>query len=152
MMIGIRTKISCTILLLAVASLCIGCYKIAVNDSNGVVVITPTPPQADTPEKVALALFEAARYTNWNRLPTLCMPDGTSEKSARDICEIGKTADDKRTAFRDDFRQGGTDGSPAIDGDSAKITIKYAKKLAKTAELTMKRVDGRWYIYTFEPK
>lgn len=151
-MIGISMKNFLTILLISSAMLYGACYTRTANKMEGVVVVTPTPAQADVPEKVALALFEAARYTNWSRLPGLCMPDGTSERSAKEICEIGKTADDKRTAFREDFRQGGTDGSPAIDGDSAKVTIKYSKKLAKTAELTMKRVDGRWYITNFEPK
>ncbi len=143
-------KIALATLLMSLATLCFACRPVPTNTTNGVVVVTPTPPESDTPEKVALGLFEAARYTNWSRLPTLCLPDGKSEASAKEFCEIGKTADDKRTAFRDDFRQGGTDGSPTIDGDSAKITIKYAKKLAKTAELTMKRVDGRWYLVSFE--
>lgn len=141
-----------SILLLSLLTICSACYKTSTNRENSVVIVTPTPPQADAPEKVALALFEAARYTNWRRLPTLCMPDGSSERSAKEICDVGKTADDKRTAFRDDFRQGGTDGIAAIDGDSAKINIKYAKKLAKTAELTLKRVDGKWYIVSIEPK
>ncbi len=138
--------------LISLATLSIACYKTSTNRENPVVIVTPTPPMNATPEQVALALFEAARYTNWSRLPGLCLPDGSSEASAKEICEIGKTADGKRTTFRTEFLQGGTDGSPAIDGDSANVTIKYAKKLAKTAELTLKRVEDRWYLVSFEQK
>ncbi|MBL8182964.1 MAG: hypothetical protein JNL64_15300 [Blastocatellia bacterium] len=141
-----------TVIFIFLAILSVACYKTASNNENPVVIVTPTPPMNATPEQVALALFEAARYTNWSRLPTLCMPDGSSERSAKEICDVGKSADDKRTAFREDFKQGGTDGIAAIDGDSAKINIKYAKKLAKTAELTLKRVDGKWYLVSFGPK
>jgi len=145
-------KKALSITLITLATPGIACYKTTTNRENPVVVVTPTPAMNATPEQVALALFEAARYTNWSRLPTLCMPDGSSERSAKAICDVGNVAGDERTAFREDFKQGGTDGIAAIDGDSAKINIKYAKKLAKTADLTLKRVDGKWYIVNFDEK
>ena len=134
------------------ATLSLACYKVSTNTDKAVVVVTPTPPQADRPDQVAISLFEAARYTNWTRLPGLCLPDGTSEPSAMEICNVGKIAGDKRTLFRTEFLQGGVDGMAAIDGENAKITIKYAKKLTKTAELSLKKVDGRWYLFSFTPK
>ena len=145
-------KKALSIAMISLSTLCIACYKTSTNRENPVVIITPTPQQFDSPQKVALSLFEAARYTSWNRLPGLCMPDGTSDKSAQELCDVGKTADDKRTAFREDFMQGGIDGTSEIGTDTAKIKIMYSKKLSRSALLTLKKVEGRWYIVSFDPK
>jgi len=134
------------------AILCLACYKTSTNRVNPVVIVTPTPQQFDSPQKVALSLFEAARYTSWDRLPGLCLPEGTSEISAQELCDVGKTAGAKRTLFREEFMQGGIDGTSEIGTDTAKIKIMYSKKLSKTAELTLKKVEGKWYIVKFDQK
>lgn len=101
----------------------------------------------DGPAAVVADLFAAAKSGDLSRLSGMCMPDGSGDGDTKEICGYGKGSADKAGKFKEYFAEGRIVGQPQIEGDTARVAIKFGPGGKDDEEVILKRKNGKWYLY-----
>lgn len=98
-----------------------------------------------TPEKVIETIYNAAKNNDFSQLGMLCNESVKADGDSRGICEL-QSGSKEANVFVQYFQTLKLDGSPEINGDMAKVNV-FLGDGKET--LSMKKVDGKWYLESF---
>ncbi len=112
-------------------------------------IFTDTTDLHDDPVKVVEAIFEAARTGDYSLLSGLCDPTGSGDGDTKRICSINSQPKEIQDEFKKYFEKGKVVGSAEINGNEAKVKIKFGLKGNKDEEFNLVKVSGKWYISSF---
>lgn len=102
-----------------------------------------------TPKGVAEMIFSAAKSGDYSQLKNLCddalQPDGDSKH----ICDVTNGDDQLKASFKEYFSKGTVVGEPTIEGDNAKVNVKFGPDGTKDETFNMTKKDGKWYMVSF---
>jgi hypothetical protein len=103
----------------------------------------------DDPVKVVEAIFEAARTGDYSQLSGLCDPTGSGDGDTKRICSIDSQPKEIQDEFKKYFQNGKVVGSAEINGNEAKVKIKFGPKGNKDEVFNLVKISGKWYISSF---
>ena len=100
----------------------------------------------ETPEQTVEAVFEAAKTGNFDLLSGLCDPKGENDGDTKDICDLKNQPAERQKLFKEFFSNGRIEGNASIEGDKAKVKIKFGPDGAKDETFNLVQRDGKWYL------
>lgn len=137
-----------------------GTKETEVTAANPETVATTAPPveqpveavvSADlnsTPEAVINTLATAAKSGDHSQLANLCSASVESDGDCKSICALASDPK-KAKEFNEYFSTLIIDGTPEINGDKAKVNIKFGPDASKKETMNMVKADGKWYLSSF---
>jgi hypothetical protein len=101
------------------------------------------------PVKVVQKIFDAAKYSNYAVLSGLCDPTGSGDGDTKAICNVSALPKQAQEEFKKYFQNGQTVGRAEINGNSAKVKIKFGPDGERDEEMNLRNIDGKWYLSSF---
>lgn len=109
-----------------------------------------TAADANSPEAVLQAVFDAAQSGDFSTLSNLCDPMGENDGDTQQICTIASDAE-TQDSFVEYFSTGQITGDAAIstDGNQAEVPFLFGPNGQQEETMSMVNRDGQWYLSSF---
>jgi hypothetical protein len=101
------------------------------------------------PTRVVQALFEAAKSGEFRALSGLCEPTGAGDGDTKRICAMQSQSKTVQEEFKTTFKTGKVLGEPVIVHNVAQIQFSFGAKNEQQEEMTLVKMDGKWYLVDF---
>lgn len=101
------------------------------------------------PVKLVEVIFDAAKSGNFSQLSELCDPSGSGDGDTKSICNIASQPKQTQEEFKNYFQKGKIIGSAVINGNTAKVKIKFGPDGNRNEEFNLVKVENKWYISSF---
>jgi hypothetical protein len=111
--------------------------------------IKPADDIHSKPELVLGEVFIAAQTGNFSLLTKLCDPENLGDGDTKRICDIENASEEKKAEFKLYFSKASIVSKPIIEGDTAKIKIKFGPNGDLDEEFNLVRRDNKWYLFSF---
>ncbi len=98
------------------------------------------------PEFVVQEVFNAAILGDFSYLSGLSDPTGGCDNDVKTICSIASSTKAAQDEFVRTFKEGQIVGNAIVDGDIAKVKIKFGINGDEDEEFTLVRIGGKWYL------
>ena len=103
----------------------------------------------DDPTNLIEAIFSAAKSGDLSSLTGLCDPTGSGDGDTKAICNLNSQPQISKDNFRKYFEKGQVIGLPIIEGDKAKVKIKFGLDGTKDEEFNLVRINSKWYLSSY---
>lgn len=101
------------------------------------------------PKLVVLELFKAAQTGDHSKLSGLCDPYNKCDRDVKMICNLQNAPESDKTLFNELFKVARIAEEPIIQGEFAKVKIKYGKIEDLTETIVLVRRNKLWYLFGF---
>ncbi len=101
------------------------------------------------PKSVVEQIFVASQSGDLSSLTNLCDPNGENDGDTKKVCAVSSTSDDEQKEFISYFKTGKITGEVTIDGDMAKVPIKFGPNGDKDETIKLVKRGNNWYLYSF---
>ncbi len=101
------------------------------------------------PVWVVNQIFEAARTQQFEILTSLCDPKGENDRDTRNICAVVDSSDDIKASFVDQFKLGRVVGEAFIEGDKARVNLKFGPNGDRDETMNLIKRNDYWYLSSF---
>lgn len=113
----------------------------------------------ESPEKVMLTVFNAAKNKDFKLLPQLLPPEGegTCDGDCKALCNPGNEEMRKKLAHnymtKDDFIKYFSNakiiGTTVIEGKRARVKFTFGQNNELDEVMNMQMIEGKWYLESF---
>ena len=113
--------------------------------------VAPSAPKDihDDPLMVVQAIFDAAQSHDMSSLSGLCDPTGSGDGDTKALCNVGSQTQQVQDAFISYFQNGRTIGNAVISENRAKVKFKFGPDGTRDEEMSLVKVNGKWYLSSF---
>lgn len=112
-------------------------------------IIKPADDIHSSPELVIREVFIAAQTGNFSLLNKLCDPENSGDGDTKRICDIQNASEEKKAEFKLYFSKASIVSKPIIEGDTAKVKIKFGPNGDLDEEFNLVRRDNKWFLFSF---
>jgi hypothetical protein len=98
------------------------------------------------PADVVRMIFKAAKNGDYASVSGICA--GDADGDAKAICELEDNAE-RRAEFKEYFSKGRVVGEPEIEGNEARVNIKFGPDGEKDETMVLTRKGKKWYLSNF---
>ncbi len=100
-----------------------------------------------TPKGTAESIFSAAKSGDFSHLKEAISE--TADSDCKKIGEVSGGDTSLQKSFKEYFAKGTVVGDPTIEGETAKVNIKFGPDGTKEETFNMVKKDGKWLLESF---
>jgi len=99
------------------------------------------------PADVVKLLFKAAKSGDYSGLSNLCGQGGDGDM--KDICDLENQPAEKQEEFQSYFSKGKVVGDAEIEGNEARVKIKFGPDGNDDETMVLMKKNNKWYLSSF---